>query len=193
MTKTRLEAFSYGVIAILITIMVLELHVPHSPDLAALKELAPTIGSYVLSFIFVGIYWNNHHHMMQSVKHINGSVLWANSHLLFWLSLVPFGTAWMGQTNFASLPVTLYGVLLLMNAIAYTILSLTLVAANGKDSELARRLGKDVKGKISLGIYTTAILIANWAHLVSLALYVTVAVIWFIPDKRFEHLPHISE
>lgn len=187
MTKTRLEAFSDGVIAILITIMVLELKVPHSPDIAALEAMLPTLGCYVLSFIFVGIYWNNHHHMLHSVKHINGKVLWANSHLLFWLSLVPFATAWMGETNFASVPVNAYGVLLLMNAIAYTILSATLVGANGHNSDLARRLGSDVKGKISLCFYIIAVIIAHWERYVSLGLFVTVALIWFIPDKRFEH------
>lgn len=189
MTKSRLEAFSDGVIAILITIMVLELKVPHSPDLAALLQLAPTLGCYVLSFIFVGIYWNNHHHLFHSVKHISGMVLWANSHLLFWLSLVPFATAWMGETHFACLPVTCYGVVLLMSGVSYSLLTSSLIKANGKDSEVARRLGRDLKGKISLVCYVTAIAVSSFANMVSLGLYVAVAVMWFVPDKRFEREP----
>lgn len=189
MTKSRLEAFSDGVIAILITIMVLELKVPHSPDLAALWNLAPTLGSYVLSFVFVGIYWNNHHHLLHSVKHINGKVLWANNHLLFWLSLVPFATAWMGETNFACLPITCYGAVLFMAAIAYTILIYALIGANGKRSELAIRLGSDLKGKISLVCYALAIALSSVANWVSLGLYVAVALMWLIPDRRFEKTP----
>lgn len=187
MTKSRMEAFSDGVIAIIMTIMVLELRAPHLADLSALAALRPVFISYALSFVFVGIYWNNHHHMIQSVKHISGGVLWANHHLLFWLSLIPFGTAWMGEHNFASGPVFAYGVVLLGCAIAYTILGRMLVKANGPDSPVAIALGRDYKGKLSLALYVVGILAALPAPWVSCALYFAVAVIWFIPDRRFEN------
>jgi uncharacterized membrane protein len=186
--KGRLEAFSDGVIAILITIMVLELHVPHGTTLAALRPMVPTLLSYLLSFVFLGIYWNNHHHMLQAVHRVDGRVLWANMHLLFWLSLVPFGTAWMGENEFAPVPVAAYGVFLLGAAIAYYILARTLVGLHGSDSTIAQALGADFKGRISIVIYLAAILAAVFAPLVSEALYVLVAVMWLVPDRRFERL-----
>jgi uncharacterized membrane protein len=186
MTKTRLEAFSDGVIAIIITIMVLEMKVPHSTDLAALAPLIPVFLSYVLSFVFVGIYWNNHHHMLHAVRHISGGVMWANLHLLFWLSLVPFATGWMGENHFAAKPVALYGVVLLMCGIAYTILLRRLIGLHGSDSGLARVVGRDVKGHASLACYVLAIALAFVEHRISIALYVLVALIWLIPDRRME-------
>jgi uncharacterized membrane protein len=185
-TKGRLEAFSDGVIAIILTIMVLELKVPHSESLEALMTLFPVFISYVLSFVYIGIYWNNHHHMLHTVKSVNGAILWANLHLLFWLSLIPFVTAWMGENNFGKWPVILYGVILIMNAISYTILAYTLVSHHGKDSLLAKALGKDWKGKLSLIIYATAIG-ASFIHSgIGMFLYFVVAVIWLIPDTRIE-------
>jgi len=186
MVKGRLEAFSDGVIAIIITIMVLELKIPHEPDLAALRPLIPTFLSYALSFVNVGIYWNNHHHLFQAVRQVNGSTLWANLHLLFWLSLFPFATAWMGENHFAALPVALYGVVLLLAAIAYFILTRTLIVHHGKDSTLANALGRDFKGKVSVLIYTVAILLAFANSWLACALYVLVAVMWLIPDRRIE-------
>jgi uncharacterized membrane protein len=186
MSKGRLEAFSDGVIAIIITIMVLELKVPHGTDLAALVPLAPVFLSYVLSFVFVGIYWNNHHHMFQAVHRVNGAVLWANLHLLFWLSLTPFATGWMGENNFATLPVAIYGVVLLMAGVAYYVLSQCLIASEGKDSKLARAVGRDWKGIAALVMYAVAIAIAFVLPLVSMALYVAVAMLWFVPDSRIE-------
>lgn len=186
MGKTRLEAFSDGVIAIIITIMVLELKVPHGADLAALRPLIPVFLSYVLSFIFVGIYWNNHHHLLQVVRHINGYALWANLHLLFWLSLIPFVTAWMGENHFAALPVALYGTVLFFAAIAYFILTRVLINHHGKDSHLAIALGRDFKGKISMICYALAIVISFVNSWFSCALYVLVAVMWLIPDRRIE-------
>ena len=186
MSKGRLEAFSDGVFAIIITIMVLELSVPHEKTLAALAPLIPKFLSYVLSFIYVGIYWNNHHHLLQAVKQIDGRVLWANLHLLFWLSLVPFATGWMGENDFASLPVALYGVVLLLAAISYTILVRTLLAVHDKDSLLAEAVGSDTKGKISLVLYCCAVPFAFVNSMISLLLYITVAIIWFIPDQRIE-------
>ena len=186
MSKGRLEAFSDGVIAILITIMVLELKVPEGSDLAALSPLIPVLLSYVLSFVFLGIYWNNHHHLMQAAHQVNGAVLWTNLHLLFWLSLVPFVTGWMGENQFASLPVALYGVVLLLAACAYFILTRALIALHGKDSALAIALGRDMKGKISPVFYAIAIPLAFVNAGLACALYVTVAVIWFIPDRRIE-------
>lgn len=188
MSKGRLEAFSDGVFAIIITIMVLELAVPESGELAALLPLLPIFVSYVLSFIYVGIYWNNHHHMLQAITHVDGRVLWANLHLLFWLSLVPFVTAWMGENNFAPWPVALYGVVLLMNALAYTLLTLTLIAVHGRDSVLATALGRDFKGKLSLVLYTTAIPLAFLSTVLAFALFVVVAIIWFVPDRRIERI-----
>jgi uncharacterized membrane protein len=185
-TKGRLEAFSDGVIAIIITIMVLELKVPHSDSLEALMTIFPVFISYVLSFVYIGVYWNNHHHMLHTVKSVNGAILWANLHLLFWLSLIPFVTAWMGENNFGKWPVILYGVILIMNAISYTILAYTLVAHHGKDSLLAKALGKDWKGKWSLLIYASAIGLSFIHSGIGLFLYFVVAVIWLIPDPRIE-------
>ena len=186
MTKGRLEAFSDGVIAILITIMVLELHVPEDVTLDALPPLAPVLFSYVLSFVFLGIYWSNHHHLVQASKVVDGRVLWANLHLLFWLSLVPFGTAWMGQNGFAPIPTALYGIPLVMAAVAYFILVRALIAAPGQAVTLAAAIGSDRKGKLSIVAYLAAIPIAFLAPLVSVAIYVGVAAIWFVPDRRME-------
>lgn len=186
MDKGRLEAFSDGVIAIIITIMVLELKLPHGDDIKSLLPLVPTFISYVLSFVYIGIYWNNHHHTMQVVKSVNGAILWANMHLLFWLSLVPFVTNWMGETHFARWPVTCYGIVLIMNALAYTILIIVLIRHQGKNSLLAKAIGKDWKGNISLVIYAVAIAVSWIDSQVSFGLYVVVAVIWFVPDKRIE-------
>jgi uncharacterized membrane protein len=186
MSKGRLEAFSDGVIAILITIMVLELTVPHGTDLAALSELTPIFLSYVLSFVFLGIYWNNHHHLFQVAKQVNGNVLWANLHLLFWLSLVPFTTGWMGENNFAQLPIALYGIVLWMSGLAYYILAHTLISLHGNDSLLATALGRKGKEILSLVCYTLAILVSFINTGIALAIYVFVACIWLIPDKRIE-------
>lgn len=186
MKKSRLEAFSDGVIAIIITIMVLELKVPRSADFEALRTLLPIFLSYVLSFIYIGIYWNNHHHLFQAVDSINGKILWANLHLLFWLSLVPFTTGWMGQNHFDSLPTAVYGINLLMSAIAYTILQVLIIRHHGKNHILAEAVGGDWKGKLSLILYIAAIPLAYVEQWISDILYVTVALIWFIPDKRIE-------
>jgi uncharacterized membrane protein len=186
MGRGRLEAFSDGVVAIIITIMVLELKVPHGTSFAELKPLLPVFLSYVLSFIYVGIYWNNHHHMLQLVQGVTGPILWANLHLLFWLSLVPFVTAWMGENHLETLPVALYGGVLLMASVAYTILMTLLIGHEGRESALARAMGRDLKGKASPLIYATAIGMAFVQPLVSLCLYVLVAAIWFIPDRRVE-------
>ena len=186
MTKSRMEAFSDGVLAIIITIMVLELTVPHGNNLAALIPLIPIFLSYVLSFIFLGIYWNNHHHLFQAVQNVNGQVLWANLHLLFWLSLIPFVTGWMGENNFAALPVALYGVVLLFAAIAYFILTRSLLSIHESDSVLATALGRDFKGKISIVIYLLAVSLAFVSSWIAGGLYVAVAIMWLIPDQRFE-------
>lgn len=186
MSKGRLEAFSDGVIAILITIMVLELVAPHGADLAALRPLLPTFLSYVLSFVYLGIYWNNHHHLFQVVKQVDGRVLWANLHLLFWLSLVPFVTSWMGENDFSAWPVALYGLVLLLAAVAYFFLTQALLALHGQDSVLAAALGRDFKGKVSLLIYLVAILLAFVNEWLAEALYVLVAIIWLVPDPRIE-------
>ena len=186
MSKGRLEAFSDGVIAIIITIMVLELRVPDGADVAALRTLTPVFLSYVLSFVILGIYWNNHHHLWQAAESVNGQLLWANLHLLFWLSLVPFVTAWMGENEFAELPVALYGVILWMSAMAYYILVRALISHHGKDSVLANAIGDDRKGKASLLIYTAAIVLAFLNTGISLALYVFVAIMWLTPDTRIE-------
>ncbi len=186
MSKGRLEAFSDGVIAIIITIMVLELGVPHEPDLAALLRLAPVFLCYVLSFVFVGIYWNNHHHLLQAIRQIDGRVLWANMHLLFWLSLVPFATAWMGENGFAVVPTALYGMVLLGAAIAFSILVQLLIVLHGRDSALAQAIGRDRKGRISLVCYASAIPLAFVSPWIAGALYVLVAMMWFIPDRRIE-------
>lgn len=186
MSKSRLEAFSDGVIAIIITIMVLELRAPHSASLNALLPLTPVFLSYLLSFVFLGIYWTNHHHLLQAVKHVNGGVLWANLHLLFWLSLIPFVTGWMGENKFASRPVALYGVVLLFAAIAYFILARLLVSLHGSESVIAIALGRDFKGKVSVVIYLLAIPLAFWKSWSACALYVLVAVMWLVPDRRIE-------
>ena len=186
MTKTRMEAFSDGVLAIIITIMVLEMKVPHGTDFASLSPLLPVFLSYILSFVHLGIYWNNHHHLLQAVKHVRGNILWANIHLLFWLSLIPFVTGWMGENNFAPLLVALYGIILLFAAVAYYILTLTLISHHGKDSTIAVALGKDFKGKISVIIYVTAILLCFFNSLIAGGLYVSVAIMWLIPDRRIE-------
>ncbi len=186
MNKGRLEAFSDGVIAIIITIMVLELKAPHGAALADLKPLIPTFFSYALSFIYVGIYWNNHHHLLHAARTVNGPILWANLHLLFWMSLSPLMTAWLGENPMASGPVAAYGAVLILMAIAFTILSQLLIRHEGPDSVLARATGADLKGKASLAIYATAIALAFVKPAISLVLYVTVAAIWFIPDRRIE-------
>lgn len=186
MGKGRLEAFSDGVLAIILTIMVLELKVPHRADPAALLPLLPVFLSYVLSFVFVGIYWNNHHHLLHATQHVNGRVLWANLHLLFWLSLVPFVTGWMGENHFASLPVALYGVVLFFAGMAYFLLARTLIAFHGGDSTLARAIGRDNKGKLSVALYATAIALAFVQPALACAMYVLVAVIWLVPDRRIE-------
>lgn len=188
MTKGRLEAFSDGVIAIIITIMVLELHPPHEVTPNALLPLLPIFLSYVLSFIFLGIYWNNHHHLFQAVKHVNGNVLWANLLLLFCLSLVPFVTAWMGENNFAALPVAIYGAVLLLAAIVFTILARILISIHGNDSVLGKAFENNLKGNLSLLSYAAAIPLAFVHPLISCALYVFVAIMWFIPDRRIENI-----
>jgi uncharacterized membrane protein len=187
MHKGRLEAFSDGVIAIIITIMVLELKVPHGDTWSDLLPLGPVLLSYFLSFVFVGIYWNNHHHMLQATKSVNGNILWANLHLLFWLSLIPFTTGWMGENHFGSLPVAIYGVNLLASAVSYYILSVAILTHQGRDSEFAKALGSDFKGKISLVIYSVAVAIA-WADypIIAYLMYQIVAIIWLIPDRRIE-------
>ncbi|HTI09771.1 MAG TPA: TMEM175 family protein [Puia sp.] len=186
MKKGRLEAFSDGVVAIIITIMVLELHVPHGSDLSDLVPVLPVLMSYILSFVYVGIYWNNHHHMLYAVEKINGSILWANLNLLFWLSLIPFATAWMGEHHFAQWPVILYGAILIMNGLAYNLLCNLLIRQAGKNSPLAEALGKDWKGKLSVVIYALAIALAFLNPWIAFGLYVVVAIIWFIPDRRIE-------
>lgn len=186
MHKARLEAFSDGVIAIIITIMVLELKVPHDTGIAALRPLIPVFLSYVLSFVFVGIYWNNHHHMLQAAERVNGPILWANLHLLFWLSLVPFVTGWMGENHFAPVPVALYGCVLLMAGVAYTVLTRVLIAHHGNESVLAVAVGSDHKGKASIAMYAAAIPLAFVSPALSGGLYVLVAILWLVPDRRIE-------
>ncbi len=186
MGKTRLEAFSDGVIAVIITIMVLEMKVPHGSALADLAPVVPVFLSYVLSFANVGIYWNNHHHMLHTVRHVTGPMLWANLHLLFWLSLMPFTTAWMGENHYEATPTALYGVDLLMCAIAYFILQGTIVRSQGAGSVLARAVGRDTKGRISLAGYLAAIPLAFVNQWIADAIYVAVALMWFIPDRRIE-------
>jgi len=188
MSKGRLEAFSDGVLAIIITIMVLELKVPHGADLRDLAPLFPVFLSYLLSFVYIGIYWNNHHHLLHAASKVTGGILWANLHLLFWLSLVPFVTAWMGENHFAPTPVALYGVILFMAACAYFILARTLAGHHGADSKIARALGEDFKGKVSVAIYATAILLAGYVPAVAGALYAAVALMWLVPDRRIERV-----
>jgi uncharacterized membrane protein len=186
MTKGRVEAFSDGVIAILITIMVLELEVPHETDPRALEPLVPVFLTYLLSFIFLGIYWNNHHHLLHATRHVTGGVLWANLHLMFWLSLVPFVTGWMGQNHFAPLPTAAYGVVLLCAAGAYTLLQTVIIRADGPHSHLAAAVGSDLKAKVSLLMYVAAIPLAFVHQVISDILYVGVALIWLVPDRRIE-------
>jgi uncharacterized membrane protein len=181
-----MEAFSDGVMAILITIMVLELKVPHEPTLEALRPLFPVFLSYVLSFIYLGIYWNNHHHLIQAVQHVNGRVLWANLHLLFWLSLIPFVTSWMGENDFASWPVVFYGVVLVFAGVAYFILTKTLIRLHGRQSRIAVALGNDFKGKISVVLYICAMPFAFVHTWIACGVYFAVAIIWLIPDRRIE-------
>lgn len=187
MNKGRLEAFSDGVLAIVITIMVLELKAPHETDLNALKQILPVFLSYVLSFIYVGIYWNNHHHLLYTAEKVGGSILWANLHLLFWLSLVPFTTAWMGENHFASVPMALYGTILLFAAIAYSILRSMILKRQGKDSLLAKMIGRTLKEKLSIILYLTAIPSAFLSRWIAGGIYVFVALMWLVPDKRIEN------
>jgi uncharacterized membrane protein len=192
-TKGRMEAFSDGVLAIIITIMVLALQTPKGKDWSALAPLLPILISYVLSFIFVGTFWNNHHHLLQAVHHVDGRVLWANLHLLFWLSLTPFVTAWMGEQRFAPLPVALYGAVMFFAGCAYFMLTRALVAGHGKDSAFARALGSDVKGKVTGALYAMAVPLAFLSPWIACAIYVVVAIVWFVPDRRFERViaePH---
>ena len=192
MGKGRFEAFSDGVLAIIITIMVLELKVPHGAELAVLKPLVPVFLSYVLSFIYVGIYWNNHHHMLHAVTSVTGPILWANLHLLFWLSLVPFVTAWMGENHFASIPVALYGGVMLMCALAFMLLARLLTRHEGAESKLALAFGKDYKSKLSLALYVAGIGLAFVSSWVAVGCYVAVAVIWFVPDRRIERVMKVD-
>ena len=186
MQKTRLEAFSDGVLAIIITIMVLDLHIPRGEQLAALKPELPVFFCYVLSFVYIGIYWNNHHHMLHATRRVSGGVLWANLHLLFWLSLFPFVTGWMGENSFAATPTALYGFVLLMAGAAYWILERALIAAEGKESILARAVGRDRKGKLSVSLYAAAIPLAFLHRWIAQAVYILVALMWLIPDRRIE-------
>jgi uncharacterized membrane protein len=186
MSKTRLEAFSDAVIAIVITIMVLEMKVPHGTDWSALRPLVPVFFSYVMSFVYLGIYWNNHHHMLHAADRVSGRVLWANLHLLFWLSLVPFTTGWMGENVFAPLPTAVYGVVLLMAAVAYAALELTLMAQREGNARLREAVGIDFKGRVSIVLYVVAVAAAFYRPWIAVALYVLVAVMWFIPDSRIE-------
>jgi uncharacterized membrane protein len=187
MGKGRLEAFSDGVIAVIITIMVLEMKVPHGVDPAALQPLFPIVVSYVLSYLYVGIYWNNHHHMLHASKRVNASIMWANSHLLFWLSLVPFATGWMGENHFAPAPTAVYGAVLLMAAIAYWLLQQTIIREHGRNAVLTRAVGADLKGKISPVLYLIAIASTFFQEWIAQALYVLVALMWLLPDRRIEH------
>lgn len=186
MRTERLQAFSDGVLAIIITVMLLEMKIPHGDELDSLKPILPIFLSYILSFIYIGIYWSNHHHMMYSVKHVNGTVLWANTHLLFWLSLVPFASGWMGENNFTKWPIVVYGIILFMAGSAYYILVKALIKLHGKDSTLGRAIGKDKKGILSVVIYLIAIAVAFFNPSISLILYACVAAIWLIPDRRIE-------
>jgi uncharacterized membrane protein len=186
MGKNRLEAFSDGVVAIIITIMVLEMKVPHGDTLDALRPLLPVFLTYVLSFIYLGIYWNNHHHMLHTVQRVSGAVLWANLHLLFWLSLIPFVTGWMGENHFTAAPTALYGVVLMMAAVAYFILQHTIIATQGRDSVLRAAIGSDWKGKLSIVAYAVAIPVAFPSPVIAWAIYVLVALLWLVPDRRIE-------
>ena len=193
MRKGRLEAFSDGVIAILITIMVLELKIPHGADLESLRPILPVFLTYVLSFVYLAIYWNNHHHMLHATDKINGKILWANMHLLFWLSLIPFVTGWMGENHFATIPTAVYGAVLLAAAIAYYVLQKMIISQQGANSKLRAALGRDIKGKISPVIYLAAILLAFVNQWIADALYVLVALMWLVPDKRIESKLNVDE
>ncbi|MNQ28699.1 hypothetical protein D3C85_419940 [compost metagenome] len=193
MNKNRLEAFSDGVLAIIITIMVLEIKVPHGENFSDLLPLFPKFLSYILSFIYVGIYWNNHHHLLQSLTKVNGKILWANLHLLFWLSLIPVSTGWMGEHNFAKAAITLYGVILFMAAVAFSLLQNIIISSEGKHSLLAKALGKNLKGKSSNILYLAAIVISFFNQWIAAAIYVIVALIWLIPDERIEKVINSDE
>ena len=186
MTKERLVAFSDGVVAVIITIMVLELRVPHGADLAALRPLVPVFVAYVLSFVNVGIYWNNHHHLLYAAERIDGRVMWSNLHLLFWLSLIPFTTAWVGEHHLSALPTAIYGAVLILAACAYSLLVAALIRANGRTSLLARAIGSDLKGRLSIVLYAIGIAAAFWNQWIADALYVVVAIMWLTPDRRIE-------
>jgi len=188
MNKNRLEAFSDGVIAIIITIMVLQLNIPPGKDWQSLKPVIPVFVSYILSFAYLGIYWNNHHHMIHTVKHVTGGILWTNLHLLFWLSLIPFVTRWVGNTNFAAVPLALYGIILLMAAIAYYILQTMILRKHGKDSILSRAIGIDLKGKISPPLYFLAIISTFFNESIAISIYILVSLMWLIPDSRIERI-----
>ena len=188
MSKSRLEAFSDGVLAIIITIMVLELHVPHGRDFADLRPILPILLTYVLSFVYIGIYWNNHHHLFHATQHVRGSVLWANLHLLFWLSLLPVVTGWMGASGFAPDPTALYGMILLMSGVAYWILVQAIIRGEGEDSLVKKAVGKDRKGVLSVVLYAIAIPFSFYGHWIAHALYIIVALIWLIPDRRIERV-----
>jgi uncharacterized membrane protein len=186
--KGRLEAFSDGVLAIIITVLVLELKIPHGIELSALRSTVPALVSYVLSFVYIGIYWNNHHHLFQAATHVTGGVLWANLHLLFWLSLIPFVTAWLGENDFAAIPVAFYGLDLLLCGLAYYVLELTLIRAQGPESRVKSAVGRDIKGLVSLALYVAGISLAWFSlHWVAAALYAVVALMWLIPDRRIEN------
>ena len=191
MGKGRLEAFSDGVIAVIITIMVLEMKAPHGAGLDALAPVLPAFLSYVLSFVFIGLYWNNHHHLMHTVKHVAGSIMWANLHLLFWLSLIPFVTAWMGENHFQPLPTALYGAVMLMAAVAWTVLTQAIIACHGgAESELAKAIGSDLKGKLSLGAYLAGVVVSFAQPMIACLLYVFVALVWLVPDPRIQQRVH---
>ncbi|MBS1806521.1 MAG: DUF1211 domain-containing protein [Acidobacteria bacterium] len=193
MSKSRLEAFSDGVLAIIITIMVLELHVPHGAGIEALRPTLPTLLSYLLSFVYIGIYWNNHHHLLHATRKVRGSVLWANLHLLFWLSLLPFATGWMGASGFAPDPTAVYGMILIMSGIAYWILVQRIIASEGEDSLVRKAVGKDRKGAISVVMYAIAIPCAFFAHWVAHSIYILVALMWLVPDRRIERILSATE
>lgn len=193
MSKNRLEAFSDGVLAIIITIMVLELKVPHGGSLDTLKPLIPIFLSYVLSFLYVGIYWNNHHHLLHACNKITAKILWSNLYLLFWLSLLPFATGWLGENHFTAVPAALYGLVLLMSAIAYTMLQFSIIGSLGDDSKLKKEIGKDIKGKISVASYLLAIIFTLWNPMISQLFYVFVALLWLIPDKRIERVVEVDK
>ena len=188
MSKSRLEAFSDGVLAIIITIMVLELHIPQGRDIGALRPILPILLSYLLSFVYIGIYWNNHHHLLHATRQVRGSVLWANLHLLFWLSLLPFATDWMGASRFAPDPTAVYGMVLLMSGIAYWILERTIISGEGEDSLVRKAVGKDRKGIVSVVMYAVAIPCGFVAHWVAHSIYILVALIWLVPDRRIERI-----